>query len=104
MKAPDIAQMADGLSGQTGNLIDALSIVAAVLGVGIAMSGLWKMRNHSNNPNDPSNKMSTAFVMIFAGSMMVGLPALMGSGVATLWDDPDTVIITNNNTSYFGFQ
>lgn len=85
-------------------MLDTLWIVAAVLGLVLAMSGLWKMRNHSNNPNDPSNKMSTAFMMIFAGSMMIALPALMGSGVASLWDDPDATMISTNNKSYFGFQ
>ena len=89
--APALAQtagdIATGLAGQTGQVADLVSIVAFVLGVGMAIAGLMKFRANAQNPNDPSNKMSTAFILMFVGAGLVAVPAVLGSGIATIFND-----------------
>ena len=89
--APALAQtagdIATSLAGQTGQVADLVSIVAFVLGVGMAIAGLMKFRANAQNPNDPSNKMSTAFILMFVGAGLVAVPAVLGSGIATIFND-----------------
>lgn len=85
--AQDAGEIADGLAGQLGSFADLLSILAFVLGIGMAIAGFMKFRANSQNPNDPSNKLSTAFILIFVGAGLVAIPAVLGSGIATFFDD-----------------
>ncbi|MCE6959656.1 hypothetical protein LAZ40_11565 [Cereibacter sphaeroides] len=62
-----------------------LTIAAFIMGVVLAIAGILKFKAHSQNPNDPSAKVSTAFVLIFAGAAMVALPTTLGSGIATIF-------------------
>jgi uncharacterized membrane protein len=83
--AQDLGEIADGLATQTGNIADLVSIVAFVLGVGMAIAGFLKFRQNAQNPNDPSAKISTAFILIFVGAGLVAIPAALGSGIATVF-------------------
>lgn len=83
----DIGEIADRLQGQAGQVTDLLTVASFVLGVTLAITGLMKFHANSRNPNDPSNKMSTAFVLIFVGSGLVALPATLGSGISTIFGD-----------------
>lgn len=82
--AQDAGEIADGLATQLGSFADLLSILAFVLGVGMAIAGFMKFRANSQNP---SNKLSTAFILIFVGAGLVAIPAVLGSGIATFFDD-----------------
>ena len=81
----DVGGIAESLADQTGDIADLVSIAAFVIGVGLAIAGLLKFRAHSQNPNDPSNKMSTAFMLVFVGAAMVAIPATLGSGILTVF-------------------
>jgi len=83
--AQNVGEIADSLATQTGNIADLVSIVAFVLGVGMAIAGFLKFKQNAQNPNDPSAKISTAFILIFVGAGLVAIPAALGSGIATVF-------------------
>lgn len=83
--AIDLGGIADKLTTQTTSVNTLLTVVAFVLGVAMAVAGLMKFRAHSQNPNDPSNKMSTAFILMFVGAGLVAIPSVLGSGVETIF-------------------
>ena len=72
----DVGGIAESLADQTGDIADLVSIAAFVIGVGLAIAGLLKFRAHSQNPNDQSNKMSTAFMLVF-GDLNWGAPRVV---------------------------
>lgn len=81
----DLGDIARDLTLQTRFVSQLVTVVAFVLGVGMAIAGLLKFKAHSQNPNDPSAKISTAFVLVFVGAALVALPATLGSGIATVF-------------------
>jgi uncharacterized membrane protein len=83
--AQNVGEIAESLADQTGNIADLISIIAFVLGVGMAIAGFMKFRQNAQNPNDPSAKISTAFILIFVGAGLVAIPAALGSGIATVF-------------------
>jgi uncharacterized membrane protein len=83
----DLGEIATGLATQTTQIATFVSVLAFVLGVVMAIMGFLKFRAHAQNPNDPSAKISTAFMLVFVGSMLVALPAALGSGIQTIFGD-----------------
>lgn len=81
----NVGEIAESLATQTGNVADLVSIVAFVLGVGMAIAGFLKFKQNAQNPNDPSAKISTAFILIFVGAGLVAIPAALGSGITTFF-------------------
>lgn len=85
--AQDLGAIATDLAEQTGEIADLVSIIAFVLGVGMAIAGFLKFKQNADNPNDPSAKVSTAFILVFVGAALVAIPAALGSGIATIFND-----------------
>lgn len=81
----DFGQMANSLSAQGSSVTLLISTIAFVLGVVMAMTGILKFRQNAQNPNDPSSRPLVAFSFIFAGSAMIALPALLMTGVVTIF-------------------
>ena len=81
----DLGDIAQDLAPQTRFVSQLVTVIAFVLGVGMAIAGLLKFKAHSQNPNDPSAKISTAFVLVFVGAALVALPATLGSGISTIF-------------------
>lgn len=81
----DFGDIADSVRMQTSLVSILITVAAFVIGVGLAMTGLLKFRQHTQNPNDPSAKPGVAFAFVFAGAAMVALPALISSGVITVF-------------------
>lgn len=94
----DLGAIATDLTSQVSSIGTMISVISFVLGVGLAIGGLMKFRAHSQNPNDPSNKPSTAFVLMFAGAGLVAIPAVLGSGVSTIFGD--SAQVTNGNSGF----
>ena len=94
----NLGEIADGITGQLDSVNQFISVAAFVMGVAMAIAGLMKFRAHSQNPNDPSNKMSTAFILIFVGAGLVAIPSVLGSGVETIFG---TGADTTNGTTGF---
>jgi uncharacterized membrane protein len=83
--AQDIGQIAEGLTTQTRLVNTFITILAFVIGVVMAIIGLLKFKAHSDNPNDASSKLSTAFMLVFVGAALVAIPAALGSGIQTIF-------------------
>lgn len=83
--AQNVGEIASDLRSQVTNLTALLTVVAFIVGVGLAIMGLIKFRAHTQNPNDPSASMSSAFILIFVGAAMVAIPALLGTGITTIF-------------------
>lgn len=83
--AQNVGAIASDLKNQTTAVSTLVTVVAFVLGVGMAIAGLLKFKAHSQNPNDPSAKMSTAFMLVFVGAALVAIPAALGSGIQTIF-------------------
>ena len=94
--------IADSLSTQTTSVARLVSVVAFVIGVGLAIAGLLKFRANAQNPNDPSNSMTTAFVLVFVGAAMVAIPSLLGSGIMTIFGATGSSGQTNATTGFDG--
>lgn len=83
--AQTVGQIATGLTSQVTSINTLISVVIFVAGLAVAAMGLLKFKAHSANPNDPSNKLSSAWVLIFVGAAMVAIPAVLGSGISTIF-------------------
>lgn len=81
----DMGGVFEKLNTQASPLGDLIGSASFVIGAGIAIFGLLKARAHSQNPNDPSNKLSSAMMLILVGAAMVAIPTLLGVGVGTLF-------------------
>lgn len=83
--AQSVGDIADNLRTQVGSISLLVTVVSFVIGVALAIMGLVKFRQNSQNPNDPSAKMSSAFILLFVGAALVALPAVLGSGIQTVF-------------------
>lgn len=81
----DIGDMADGLQAQAGDIADLIGAAAFLLGICIGIVGLLKFRQHSQNPNDPSARLSTAFTLVFVGAALIAVPTTLGVGIGSLF-------------------
>ena len=83
--AQSVGSMATDWQAQIGNLSLMVVALAFLLGIGIAIVGLLKLKKANENPNDPSASKPAAFALIFVGAAMVGLPLALGSGLDTIF-------------------
>lgn len=81
----DIGDMASGLQTQAGNIGDLIGAAAFLLGIALGIIGLLKFRQHAQNPNDPSARLSAAFTLVFVGAALVAIPTTLGVGVNSLF-------------------
>ena len=81
----DIGDVAAGLQSQAGDIADLIGAVAFILGICLGVAGLLKFRQHSQNPNDPSARLSTAFTLVFVGAALVAIPTTLGVGIGSLF-------------------
>ena len=87
-----------GVSGKVGEQLIALGsqagIVAFLAGFVFGIMGFMKLKANAANPNDPSNKVSTGFILIFVGAALIAVPTVMGVGVGSIFGDggPNTTL------------
>jgi len=91
-------EVANLVQDQFGSFADLIGVVAFVAGIVIVLMGLIKFRQHSQNPQDPSAKMSSAFTMVFIGAAMVALPTVAGVGIASIFGG--NAEVTNANDGF----
>ena len=83
--AETLGGAADRIAGQMSSLSKFISIVSFVLGLGIGMSGILKLKSHSQNPAQvPLNQ---PLMRILVASGLIALPTVMGNGIETLFGD-----------------
>lgn len=80
----NLGELADDFKSQTGQIGDFLGVLAFAVGIFLAFKGIMKFKANVDAPNDPSNKLSSAFVLVFAGAALVALPAVLGVGVTSM--------------------
>ncbi|MEY8799490.1 hypothetical protein AB9K35_04120 [Leisingera sp. XS_AS12] len=83
--AQDAGTIMSGLRGQATEAVSLVTVISFLAGAAIGIAGFLKFYANTKNPNDPSNKMSTAFILIFVGAGLVALPAVLGSGISTVF-------------------
>lgn len=79
----DIGEMANRLSEQLASIARFISIVSFVAGLGIGMSGILKLKNHSQNPAQVP--LSQPMMRILVACGLIALPTVMGNGITTLF-------------------
>jgi len=81
----DFSSVATQLNGQLNSAGQLAGMVAFLSGFVFGIMGFMKLRANAQNPNDPSNKVSTAFMLIFIGAGLIAVPTVMGVGVTSLF-------------------
>jgi heme/copper-type cytochrome/quinol oxidase subunit 2 len=84
-QATDITGMVTQANGQLNAVASLAGMIAFLTGFVFGIMGFMKLKANAANPNDPSNKVSTAFVLIFVGAALIAVPAVMGIGVQSLF-------------------
>jgi len=101
-----MAQVADvkEVSEKIGTQLEALGslagIVAFLSGFVFGIMGFMKLKANAANPNDPSNKVSTGFILIFVGAALIAVPTVMGVGVGSLFGDGGQNTDLEGNTPF----
>jgi heme/copper-type cytochrome/quinol oxidase subunit 2 len=72
-------------TSQLGPIASFAGAVCFILGVVFGITALLKFRANASNPNDPSNKISTAIVTALVAAALIGIPSFLGVGVNTLF-------------------
>lgn len=73
------------LQPQFSAVAKVMSMAAFLMGFAMGIAGLFRLKAHGVNPNDPSAKVSTALTMIFIGSAFIAIPEVIGIGVGSLF-------------------
>ena len=98
MAAENAGQMADRLSEQLEPISKLISIISFVAGLGIGMSGILKLKAHSQNPAQVP--LSQPMFRILVGAGLIALPTALGNGIMTFFgDDTQRVTATDGVTS-----
>ena len=101
-----MAQVADvkEVSEKIGTQLEALGslagIVAFLSGFVFGIMGFMKLKANAASPNDPSNKVSTGFILIFVGAALIAVPTVMGVGVGSLFGDGGQNTDLEGNTPF----
>ncbi|MEW5423985.1 hypothetical protein [Amorphus sp. 3PC139-8] len=74
-------------SNTLGPVSDAIAGTSFLLGVVFAILGTMKFRAHSQNPNDPNAKLSSAIVMVAVAACLIAIPEVLGVGISTIFGD-----------------
>ena len=83
----DLTSMTAQLNGQLNSLAQLAGMIAFLAGFVFGIMGFMKLRANAQNPNDPSNRVTTAFMLIFVGAGLIAIPTVMGVGVESLFGD-----------------
>lgn len=84
-QANDIGDIATQVGGQFTEIINLVGVVAMAAGAVLGTVGLFKARAMNQNPQDPSNKLSTVIVTFGVAAALLVLPEVLGVGVTSLF-------------------
>lgn len=93
MASPALAQaqsqrfsaMTTGWIAELGALANIAGVLATVLGLFFAFKGVTKLKAHVDNPQDPSNKVTTGIFLLGIAALMITIPAVLGIGVTSIF-------------------
>ena len=89
--APDFGEIANNVSRQISPVTRVITMLAFVMGVVFAMIGLLKIKKGAETPNDPSSGHTVGVIFIFVGAAMVAIPALIASGITSIFGADATI-------------
>lgn len=81
----DVGDIATTVRGWMGDISELIFVIAFVGGILLVLMGLFKFKQNSQNPQDPSAKLSTAFTLIFIGGALIVLPTVAGVGITSIF-------------------
>ena len=84
-QATNLKEVSTNISTQLVALGSLAGIVAFLTGVVFGIMGFMKLKANASNPNDPSNKVSTGFMLIFIGAGLIAVPTVMGVGIGSIF-------------------
>ena len=84
-QATDLKEVSTNIGEQLIALGSLAGIVAFLAGFVFGIMGFMKLKANAANPNDPSNKVSTGFILIFVGAALIAVPTVMGVGVGSIF-------------------
>ena len=93
MAQQKFSQMKAGWVQELGAAADLAGVLATVLGLFFAFKGVTKLKAHVDNPQDPSNKVTTGIFLLGIAALMITIPAVLGIGVSSIFGD------TNSSTT-----
>ena len=97
----DVAEVSKTVGTQMIALGSLAGIVAFLAGFVFGIMGFMKLKANAANPNDPSNKVSTGFILIFVGAALIAVPTVMGVGVGSIFGDGgDNTSLTDNGGGF----
>ncbi|HDZ51505.1 hypothetical protein LCGC14_0112260 [marine sediment metagenome] len=97
----DVAEVSKTVGTQMIALGSLAGIVAFLAGFVFGIMGFMKLKANAANPNDPSNKVSTGFILIFVGAALIAVPTVMGVGVGSIFGDGgDNTSLTENGGGF----
>ncbi len=94
----DLGDVANHMRSQVTSISVFVTIFSFVIGIAMAMAGLLKLKEYSDNPRDPSNSITGAIIMFLAAAAFVALPSTLGMGVSSIFGDDAEV--TNATTGF----
>lgn len=68
-----------------GPVADLLGSAAFVIGLIVAMMGIWMLVQSRRNAHDPNSSVGRALLLFFAAACLIGIPAFLGAGVTTFF-------------------
>lgn len=97
-QATDLSTMTSQLQGQLKSMATLAGYVSFLAGFVFGIMGFMKLKANAANPQDPSNKVSTAFMLIFVGAALIAVPTVMGIGVTSLFGSGSTTTDLNEES------
>lgn len=94
--AADLGQVIQNTSGAFENFPNLLSLIAYLSGLFLSVAGLFKFKDHVDNPNQ--NPLSAGVKRFLAGGMFLTLPYMLTAMRGTLMGTSGPAVI--NNTGY----
>lgn len=85
--AKNLGDIASSVNTQMGNVSSLVGSGIFIGGIAMGASGISSLKKHSENPNDPSHTVKSGTVKIAGGSGLVGIGAMMASGMTTIFGD-----------------
>jgi len=83
----DLGDIADNITGTFSKLVGLVIAVSYIAGIGFAVAGIMKFKQHQDNPTQVP--LSGPITMVFIAAALVWLPSVLGTIGQTVFDDSD---------------
>lgn len=81
----NVGDVAREVSGQFTDIVTLVGSIAMTVGVILFVIGILKARAMSQNPQDPSNRVSTVVITLVVAAALLVLPEVFDVGITSLF-------------------